>query len=54
VRNAIDEESYCNRFTPRKPSSNWSDINIKKVETMKKLNLMTPAGLEAFERRKKK
>jgi uncharacterized protein YdeI (YjbR/CyaY-like superfamily) len=53
VRNSIDEHSYCNRFTPRKPSSNWSDINIKKVEALTKLNLMTPAGLEAFERRKK-
>ncbi len=53
VRNAIDEISYSNRFTPRKPSSNWSEINIKKVETMKKLGLMSPAGMEAFERRKK-
>jgi uncharacterized protein YdeI (YjbR/CyaY-like superfamily) len=53
VRNSIDDISYSNRFTPRKPSSNWSEINIKKVETMKKLNLMSPAGIEAFERRKK-
>ena len=53
VRNSIDDISYSNRFTPRKPSSNWSDINIKKVETLKKLNLMKPSGIEAFERRKK-
>ncbi len=52
-RNAIDDISYCNRFTPRKSESNWSDINIKKVETLKKLDLMRPAGIEAFERRKK-
>ncbi|HZV69223.1 MAG TPA: hypothetical protein VFG10_06745 [Saprospiraceae bacterium] len=54
VRNSIDDLSYSNRFTPRKPSSNWSEINIKKVKALKKLNLMRPAGIEAFERRKKK
>jgi len=53
VRNSIDDISYCNRFTPRKSSSNWSAINIKKVETLTKLKLMRPAGIEAFERRKK-
>ena len=52
VRNSIDDISYSNRFTPRKPSSNWSEINIKKVQALKKSNLMRPAGIEAFERRK--
>lgn len=53
VRNKIDQISYSNRFTPRQASSNWSTINITKVENLKKLNLMKPAGMEAFERRKK-
>lgn len=52
IRKSIDEESYCNRFTPRKPKSNWSAINIKKVEELIKLGKMTQAGLAAFEKRR--
>lgn len=53
VRRSIDETSYYNRFTPRRPNSNWSAINIKKVEQLTKQGLMHPAGLAAFERRTK-
>jgi uncharacterized protein YdeI (YjbR/CyaY-like superfamily) len=53
VRRSIDEESYCNRFTPRKSTSNWSAINIKKVEDLTRAGLMAPAGLLAFSKRKK-
>ena len=52
IRKSIDEESYCIRFTPRKPTSNWSAINIKKVEELAKLGLMKPEGLKAFGFRK--
>ncbi|POY37541.1 bacteriocin-protection protein [Solitalea longa] len=51
VRKSIDEESYCIRFTPRKPTSIWSGINIKKVEELSKQGLMQPAGLAAFKKR---
>ena len=51
IRKSIDPESYSIRFTPRKPGSNWSAINIRKVEEMNKLGLMFPAGLAAFEKR---
>ena len=51
IRKNIDHESYCIRFTPRGPKSNWSAVNIKKVEEMIKLGKMTPAGLAAFEKR---
>ncbi len=51
IRKSIDDESYCNRFTPRNPKSNWSAINIKKVEELIQLGKMTPAGLAAFEKR---
>lgn len=50
VRRSIDHESYCNRFTPRNPKSNWSTINIKKVEELIRLGKMMPAGLAAFEK----
>ncbi|MET3535986.1 YdeI/OmpD-associated family protein [Chryseobacterium limigenitum] len=52
VRRSIDEESYSNRFTPRKPTSIWSVINIKKVEELTKAGLMKPEGIKAFELRK--
>lgn len=52
VRKSIDEHSYSIRFTPRKPTSIWSAINIKKVEELTKSGLMTPEGLKAFELRK--
>ncbi len=52
VRNSIDELSYRIRFTPRKPTSTWSAINVKRVAELTKLGLMRPAGLKAFAARK--
>jgi uncharacterized protein YdeI (YjbR/CyaY-like superfamily) len=52
VRNSIDEVSYCIRFTPRKPTSTWSAVNVRRVAELTKLGLMRPAGLQAFEARK--
>ncbi len=52
IRRSIDSESYCIRFTPRKPASIWSNINIKKVEMLQKEGLMTQPGLDAFNNRK--
>ena len=51
VRHSIDEISYRNRFTPRKPSSTWSNVNIAKVEALEAAGKMQPAGRAAFERR---
>ncbi|SFF28379.1 YdeI/OmpD-associated family protein [Sunxiuqinia elliptica] len=53
IRKSIDQESYCIRFTPRRPDSVWSNVNIQKVDQLTKLGLMRPAGLAAFQRRKK-
>lgn len=52
VRKSIDEHSYSIRFTPRKPTSIWSAINIKKVEELTKAGLMTLEGQKAFDLRK--
>ena len=52
IRRSVDEESYCIRFTPRNPKSNWSAVNIKKVEELIKLERMKPGGLAAFSFRK--
>jgi uncharacterized protein YdeI (YjbR/CyaY-like superfamily) len=48
VRKSLDETSYTIRFTPRKPSSTWSSININLVRKLTKQGLMHPAGLKAF------
>jgi uncharacterized protein YdeI (YjbR/CyaY-like superfamily) len=54
VRKSLEEDSYVIRFTPRKPNSIWSAINIKKVEELTKLGLMRPAGTDAFDKRDEK
>jgi uncharacterized protein YdeI (YjbR/CyaY-like superfamily) len=48
IRQSVDSESYCIRFTPRKKTSKWSTINIAKVEELNRQGLMQPAGLDAF------
>jgi uncharacterized protein YdeI (YjbR/CyaY-like superfamily) len=52
VRNSIDAISYRIRFTPRKPTSTWSAINVKRVAELTRLGLMHSAGIKAFEARK--
>jgi uncharacterized protein YdeI (YjbR/CyaY-like superfamily) len=49
IRRNVDGTSYTIRFTPRRRTSNWSLVNIKRVEELKELGLMRPAGLAAFE-----
>jgi uncharacterized protein YdeI (YjbR/CyaY-like superfamily) len=51
IRRSVDQDSYTNRFTPRKPKSNWSNVNIRKVAELTAQGLMMPAGLRAFEAR---
>jgi uncharacterized protein YdeI (YjbR/CyaY-like superfamily) len=47
----IDEERHQQRFTPRRPRSTWSAVNIAKMEKLIAEGRMTDAGLRAFERR---
>src|SRR6266404_7104370 len=54
VRKSIDETSYTIRFTPRKPTSTWSSININLVRKLTKQGLMHPTGLKAFAARNAK
>jgi uncharacterized protein YdeI (YjbR/CyaY-like superfamily) len=51
VRKSLDEVSYVIRFTPRRPRSVWSAINIRRVAELSSQGLMRPAGLEAFKKR---
>jgi len=54
LKKRVDELSYTHRFTPRKPKSNWSRINIQRVERLKVAGRMTHAGLEAYAAREPK
>ena len=51
LRRKRDETTYTNRFTPRKPGSIWSRINIARVERLIAAGLMHPAGMAAYEKR---
>src|ERR1700719_2411048 len=53
VRTRIDEHSYKIRFSPRRPTSIWSAINVEKVRVLQAAGRMTKAGLDAFARRNK-
>jgi uncharacterized protein YdeI (YjbR/CyaY-like superfamily) len=53
IRKGLDEESYVNRFTPRKKSSNWSNVNIKRINELIEEERVHPAGLAAFKERTK-
>jgi uncharacterized protein YdeI (YjbR/CyaY-like superfamily) len=48
LRKSIDEISYKIRFTPRKPKSHWSNVNIKRIKELMELGLVFPAGEKAF------
>ena len=51
VRRTIDAHSYQIRFTPRKPTSAWSAVNIEKVRVLQSQGRMREAGLKAFSHR---
>jgi uncharacterized protein YdeI (YjbR/CyaY-like superfamily) len=51
IRKSIDETAYMIRFTPRRPASTWSAVNVRRVRELSKSGRMTPAGLRVFERR---
>jgi uncharacterized protein YdeI (YjbR/CyaY-like superfamily) len=48
----IDDEVYAVRFTPRRPTSNWSATNIAKVAELTRAGRMHPSGTRAFEGRR--
>ena len=48
VRKSIDATRWMIRFTPRKPKSIWSNVNLKRAAELEQAGLMQPAGLAAF------
>jgi uncharacterized protein YdeI (YjbR/CyaY-like superfamily) len=51
-RRALDENYFLQRYTPRRPRSNWSRINVEKVAELTAAGRMRPAGLAEVERAK--
>ncbi len=51
VRRSVDADSFSIRFTPRKPVSNWSRVNVAHVERLTNEGRMAQPGLDAFARR---
>lgn len=51
VRRAVDDVSFSVRFTPRRPKSIWSRVNVRKVEALIAEGRMMKPGLDAFRAR---
>jgi len=51
VRRSLGDDAYTIRFTPRRPRSNWSAINIARMAELTREGRVRPAGRRAFEAR---
>lgn len=47
LRLGLDPESYAIRFSPRKPGSKWSQVNLKRFDELDALGLVRAAGKAA-------
>ena len=54
VRHRIDDERYTIRFTPRRPGSTWSAVNLRTVRALIRAQRMSPHGLRVYEERDRK
>ena len=48
-RKALDGTYFLQRYTPRRPGSNWSAVNVAKVENLLRQGRMQPPGLAEVE-----
>lgn len=51
IRRRIDDASYSIRFTPRKAGSNWSAVNVRRIDELIRQGRVLPAGLAAYAKR---
>ena len=52
VRKSVDSLSYTIRFSPRKPTSIWSAVNIRRMKALIEEGRVRPPGLAAYEARR--
>ena len=50
IRRTVSEEAYSIRFTPRRPNSVWSAVNVKKMEEQLQLGRVFPMGIAAYQK----
>lgn len=48
VRRSIDGHRYSIRFTPRKKNSIWSAVNLKRIEELDAMGLLTDTGRKVW------
>jgi uncharacterized protein YdeI (YjbR/CyaY-like superfamily) len=48
LRKSIDADAYMIRFTPRRPTSVWSAVNVRRVKELTRSRRMRAAGRKAF------
>lgn len=51
IAKSLGEDAHMNRFTPRKRTSIWSEVNVRSAQRLIAEGRMMPAGLAAFEAR---
>lgn len=44
-RIGLDETYYLQRYVPRRPGSNWSELNVRKVAELTAVGRMRPSGM---------
>jgi uncharacterized protein YdeI (YjbR/CyaY-like superfamily) len=52
IRRRVDDARYTIRFTPRRPGSIWSAVNVRRVVALSAAGRMASAGREAFASRR--
>lgn len=48
IRKKVDAQRYTNRFTPRRPGSHWSAVNVRHVERLLAEQRMQPPGIAVY------
>jgi uncharacterized protein YdeI (YjbR/CyaY-like superfamily) len=48
VMHRVDDARHVQRFTPRRPNSIWSKVNVTKIKALEAAGLMHPAGMAPF------
>ncbi len=48
-RKALDDDSFLQRYSRRRPMSSWSKVNVAKVDALFEAGRMHPAGLAEVE-----
>ncbi|HMI09405.1 MAG TPA: YdeI/OmpD-associated family protein [Candidatus Saccharimonadales bacterium] len=53
IRRGLDDKHYLQKYTPRRPKSTWSKVNVEKIAQLTATGRMQPSGIEAVEAAKK-